>query len=159
QGYNVLRGVLMRRILIVAFLLAVSSLCFGQSTNSTKQPALYKAGQVWKLDDQLGFNDSTVTILKVESRPKVGIVIHVRIDKVPAGDCSSVHLTKSIEHLALTERTLRESARELLKENAELPDAYFEAYRLWEKEKKPEIVKPPLREVIASNPSLMICNL
>jgi hypothetical protein len=119
----------------------------------------YKAGQVWKFDDLLGLGDSTITILKVESRPKVGTVIHVRIDKIPAGDCGSIHLTTNIEHLALTESTLRESTFELLKENVELPDAYFEAYRRWEKEKKPEILKSPLYQVVLPKPSVMICNL
>jgi hypothetical protein len=47
----------------------------------------------------------------------------------------------------------------LLEENVELPDAYFEAYRQWEKVKKPKILKSPLREVIGSAPSPMICNL
>jgi len=148
----------MRWLVTVLFLLVAAAVVVGQNATQ-QQPIAYKAGQVWKFDNHAGFEDSTITILKVESRPKVGTVIHVRIEKIPAGDCGSVHLTRSIEHLALRESTLRESRHELLKENVELPDAYFEAYRQWEKEKKPEIVKSPLREVVAPTPGGMICNL
>jgi hypothetical protein len=149
----------MRRIVNVLFLLFIGSLCFGQSPNPAKQQLIaYKAGQVWKFND-LRFNDPTITILKVESHPKVGNIIHVRIDKLPAGDCGNIHLTSSIEHLAVTESSLRSSAYQLLEENVELPDAYFDAYRRWDKKKKPKILKSPLRDEVISSVGAMICNL
>lgn len=117
----------------------------------------YKAGQVWKMPF-----GPTVTILKVEELPKLGKVVHLRVDKVPDGSCGSVQLTKSIEHLALTEKMVRKSALALVNENTDLPDSYLDAYREWEKQKKHEVLKVPIQEAILSVSTLpgpMICNL
>jgi len=50
----------------------------------------------------------TVTILEVEDVPKVGKVVHVRIDNVPVSSCGSIQLTTTIEHMALAEKVMRQ---------------------------------------------------
>jgi hypothetical protein len=117
----------------------------------------YEAGQVWKATF-----GPTVSILKVEELPKFGKVVHVRVDNVPNGSCGSVQLTKSMEHFALTEKMVRKSALDLVKENADLPDSYLDVYREWGKQKKHEVLKVPIQDAILSVstlPGLMICNL
>jgi hypothetical protein len=42
--------------------------------------------------------------------------------------------------IALTEKMMRKSSANLILENRDLPDAYFEGYRAWQKQKKPEIL-------------------
>ena len=101
----------------------------------------YKAGQVWKTPF-----GPTVTILKVEELPKLGKVVHVRVDKVPDGSCGSVQLTKSIEHLALTEKMLRKSALDLVNENTDLPDSYLDGYREWENRRSMKYSRCPYRK-------------
>jgi hypothetical protein len=128
----------------------------GQPNDSQLTTVEYKTGQVWKT----GFGP-TVTILKVEDLSKIGKVIHVRIDNVPDGTCGPVQLTKSIEHLALTEKMVRRSAIDLVEKNADLPDSYFDAYRKWEQQKKRDVLKVTIQEAILSTeglPAPMICN-
>jgi hypothetical protein len=125
----------------------------GDSNSKTIE---YKPGQVW----ETGFGP-TVTILKVEELPKVGSVVHVRIDNVPVQNCGGFHLTRTIEHMALAEKVMRKGATTLVKDGVDLPDSYFEAYRKWEKQKKREVTKVPIQEAVfrSSEPlGPIICN-
>ena len=116
----------------------------------------YKAGQVW----QYVGGEATITVLKVDDLPKFGRVIHVRADNVPVSACAGLHLTRAIEHVALTEKMMRKSSGSLVRENADLPDSYFESYRLWQKQKKPEVLKnQTMTDVIRRTADLpLICN-
>ena len=116
----------------------------------------YKSGQVWTISQGI-----TVTILAVEDVHRVGKVVHVRIDKIPLQSCGDIHLTRTIEHLALTEKMMRKSDPDLLKDYVDLPESSIDAYRKWEEQKKHEIVKVPIQKAIlpvgtALGP--MICN-
>lgn len=119
-------------------------------------PIEYKAGQVW----QLAGGEEVITVLKVEGLRKVGRVIHVRIDKVPVQACQGLRLTSTIDHVALTEKMMQKSALRLVYDNAELPDAYFHAYREWQKQKKPYVRKDQtVWDVIRTTPLMApICN-
>jgi hypothetical protein len=117
----------------------------------------YKPGQVWKTP----FGGATVvTILKIENLPKLGKIVHVRIDKLPNIGCGGLEFTQSIQHLAFAEKMLRGGLTDLIEENAELPDSYFDEYRQWEKQQKHELVKIPIQQFIlnASSPGPRICN-
>lgn len=96
----------------------------------------YKAGQVWSSVD-----GETITVLKVDDVHRIGRVIHIRVDSVPVPACQGIHLTRSIDHIALTEKMMRKSSAALIEETIELPDAYFDAYRAWHKRKNPIILK------------------
>jgi len=123
-------------------------------------PIPYKRGQVWKYTGRWEVPDSTITILEVESRPKGGTIVHIRVDGLPGQSCGSVHLKNSIEHLAVTEKTLRKSTTDMVKENVDLPDDYFAAYREWQQQKKPRVLKEPLAELVRAQnvPGALICN-
>jgi hypothetical protein len=130
-----------------------------QTPAATKpEPIEYKAGQVWGYKTAPGAEGSSLVILKIEFIGKKGNLIHIRVDDIPGPSCGKTHLTNTIEDLAVTEKMLRKSTTELLKENVELPDSYFEAYREWKKH-RPKVVERPLQEVVL--PSLaggLICN-
>lgn len=126
----------------------------GQPNNSNAVE--YQPGQVWNTDQ-----GANVTILLVETDRKGDKVVHVRIDNVPVQSCGGFHLTTTIEHMALSEKMIRKSVIKLTKNNVGLPDAYFDAYRKWEKQKKHDLTKVPLQEAILSVSNLpgpMICN-
>jgi hypothetical protein len=134
-----------------------ATLTAAQGPAAQPVPVEYKAGQSWRY----ATGDSpTITILKVEDLPKIGRVIHVRVDNIPVPGCAGIHLTNSIDHIALTEKMMRKSANDLLRENTDLPDAYFEGYREWQKQKKPQIVKDiTIADVLRRNADLpLICN-
>jgi hypothetical protein len=97
----------------------------------------YKAGQVW-----LSVGGETITVLKVDDARRFGHVIHIRVDNVPVPACQGIHLTRTIDHIALTETMMRKSSAAPIEETTELPDdEYFDAYRAWQKQKSPIILK------------------
>ena len=143
----------------VAFALLVVAVCPIASQTQTPNPPspAYQTGQVWTLNHNI-----TVTILAVEDVRKVGRVVHIRIENIPWQSCGDVHLTRSIEHLAITEKMLLKSGLVLSKESADLSETSLHAYRGWQAGKKHEIAKTPLREILFPYPFAvvgpMICN-
>jgi hypothetical protein len=128
----------------------------GQSDNSNLKAVEYRSGQVWITDQGI-----TVTILAIEDVQRVGKVVHVRIDKIPFQSCGDIHLTRAIEHLALTEKMMRKSGLVLSKDNVGLPESSIDAYRKWEKHKKHEVIKVPIQKAILTEGNIagpMICN-
>jgi hypothetical protein len=69
--------------------------------DSSPKTVEYKSGQVWTISQGI-----TVKILAVEDVHRVGNVVYVRIDKIPLQSCGDIHLTRTIEHLALTEKMM-----------------------------------------------------
>src|ERR1039458_7874508 len=109
----------------------------------------YKRGQVWTMSQGI-----SVMILAIEDVHRVGKVVHVRVDKIPFQSCGDIHLTRAIEHLAVTEKMMLKSRLVLSKDNVELPESSIEAYRKWEEKKKHEITKVPLQKAILGEGSI-----
>jgi hypothetical protein len=139
-------------------LLACISVAAAQDQGAASSPKIigYRSGQVWTTG--VG---ALVTVLAVENFRKIGRLVHVRIDGIPWQDCGDIHLTRAIEHLAVTEKMMRKSDLSLLKENVALPASYLEPYRTWEAQNKHEVVKVPIPKAIFQTtvPGPMICNL
>jgi len=102
-----------------------------RTDNSDLNSVEYRAGQLWTTGQ-----DMTVTVLAIEDVHRVGKVVHVRIDEIPYQTCGDIHLTRAIEHVALTEKMMRKSELVLSKDNIDLPESSIDAYRKWEEQKK-----------------------
>lgn len=131
--------------LTAALLLSASFGVIAQSQPGGTNPRTtdYKLGQVWTMNEGI-----TATILAIEDVRKVGKVIHVRVDKIPWQSCGTIHLTRTIEHIAVIEKMMLKSDLVLSKENVVLPQSSIDAYRRWQAEKKHKIEKVPLPVVI-----------
>jgi len=142
---------------VVVALTLASSLIAAQAAAPQPAHVEYKAGQSWRYASG---NGPIITVLKVEDLAKIGRVIHVRVDDVPVPGCAGIHLTNSIDHIAVTEKMMGKSVHDLLREDADLPDSYFEGYREWQKQKKPQIVKDKtISDVIKMKVDVpLICN-
>src|ERR1700730_2019737 len=57
------------------------------SPEEVKDPK-FVPGQVWKYKNRSHEDASTLTILKVESLPTTGTIVHIRIDKVRIDNCA-----------------------------------------------------------------------
>ena len=128
-----------------------------QSDSTSAKRIDYKLGQVWTMSQGI-----TVTIVAVDDVRKVGRVVHVRVDNIPWQECGKIHLTRTIEHVAVTEKMLMKSTLVLSKENVDVPQSSIEAYRTWQGEKKHEIAKVALPTLIRAQgqaPAPMICNV
>lgn len=128
-----------------------------QTDSSNPNVVAYRPGQVWAMDQGI-----TVTIVAIEDVHRVGRVVHVRVDKIPWQSCGDVHLTRTIEHLAVTEKMMLKSGLVISKDTVDLPESSIDAYRKWQGQKKHEIAKVPLQKAILEEgyvPGPMICNL
>jgi hypothetical protein len=85
----------------------------------------YSPGQVWSYKTRPGESSSTVTILRVETTPKIGTIIHVRIDGVRFKNCTGGSAPNTIEHAPFAKSALDKSVGHKLSTVTRLPD--FEA--------------------------------
>jgi hypothetical protein len=90
----------------------------------------YSPGQVWSYKARPNEGSSTLTILRVETIPKVGVIVHVRIDGVQFKNCTGGPAPTTIDHAPFTKIALDNSVSRKLRIVLNLPD--FEAgYEYW----------------------------
>jgi len=102
----------------------------------------YKAGQIWRSKAANGYKGVTVLILEAELK---GDLVHIRLNDVPV-PCGKIHVTTSIEHLAVSEKSLRQITTTLAFDNVTIPDSYFKDLRSW-KENHGKTYDHPLAKV------------
>ena len=90
----------------------------------------YAAGQVWTYKTRQGESSSTLTILRVESLPKVGIIVHLRVDGVHFKNCTGGPSPTTIQHSPFTKAAIDKSVTHLLRTTQEVPD-FESGYRDW----------------------------
>ena len=88
-------------------------------------------GQVWEYKTRENEESSTLTILKVESLPKLGTIIHVRVDKIRLRNCTGGPEPNKFEHLPFTRDAIEHSVTKMGKESR-IPD-FREGYEEWRK--------------------------
>lgn len=125
------------RYVIVIFLLLASLLTLPLSVAEDKcaQPEAatdpkFVPGQVWSYKTRPGEENSTVTILRIEKTPKVGIIIHVRIDGIHFANCTGGPAPKEVDHAPFTRAALETSVTTKLRSVSKLPD-YDAGYQEW----------------------------
>lgn len=116
--------------LCLSILLAVTAFGSAQDTMlKDTTESKYEVGQVWSYKTRPGEKASTFVVVKVESHPKLGNVVHIALRdlKIRKPDGNFI---EAAGHLPFAEAAIDVSAVKLLKEKAELPD-YEEGYGLW----------------------------
>ena len=120
--------------LIITLIVVFASLigCSNRSGDaSSAVHSKYKAGQVWSYKTRPNEADSKITILKVESRPPIGNVLHISIQGLSIKNPRSKEgLVATMPFATFSEDAINTSFLSLIKENAELPH-YQEAYEEW----------------------------
>ncbi|MSU34212.1 MAG: hypothetical protein EXS36_03700 [Pedosphaera sp.] len=93
--------------------------------------SMFQVGEVWSYHARPGEETSTVTVLKLESSPYLGNVIHVAVNglrvksaRVPGG------LVTGIGHIALSEEATRQSLVSRLQRVDTLPP-FEQGYAHW----------------------------
>jgi hypothetical protein len=93
--------------------------------------SMFKVGQMWKYQTRPGEEGSTLTVVKVESAPRIGVIVHVAVrglhvknPRAPDGT------TTEANHLPMTESALQKSVTVMVTAHAPLP-SYEEGYREW----------------------------
>jgi hypothetical protein len=90
----------------------------------------YIPGQVWDYRMRDGEESSTITILRVESLPKIGVIVHVRVDGIRLKNCSGGPSPTTIGHAPFTKDALDRSVTKLIEQRHALPD-YEQGYNSW----------------------------
>lgn len=130
----------MRRRTLLAALFFLATGCSGSSgpvpsatpaaTSPSASSSPFRVGQVWGYQTRPGEEKSTLTIVKVETVPELGEVVHISIQglklKSPDGKVGD-----RIAHMPLTPGALQKSNLKLLREDAPLPD-FQDGYRQWQ---------------------------
>jgi hypothetical protein len=121
-------------IIIFFMLLAGAMVCTAKDKTCPKpeptQDPKFHPGQVWQYKTRHGEEISFLTILKVESLPKFGTIIHIRVDKVRLRNCTGGPEPDKFEHMPFTRDAIELSVTKLIKEDSEVPD-YKEGYDEW----------------------------
>jgi hypothetical protein len=127
----------MRLSISILFLLLVGAIVCPakEKTCATPEPAKdpkFHPGQVWAYKTRHGEEASFLTILKVESLPRIGTIIHVRVDKVRLRNCTGGPEPDKFEHMPFTRDAIELSVTKLITETSEIPD-YKDGYDEWRK--------------------------
>ena len=110
---------------ILATLLSQTSHSFSQKKpcpaleTSVADPK-FRPGQVWTYQSRPGETASTLTILRVDSSKKLGVIVHVRVDDLRAHNPRG-ELVPAVEHMPFTRDAMLLSVDHLLKSSQPLP--------------------------------------
>jgi hypothetical protein len=91
----------------------------------------YKVGQKWSYQTRAGEEKSYFIVVKVESHPKLGTIIHIAMRGLRMKNPHSPNgISENVDHMPFSEESINRSALKLLKEKTELPD-FEEGYQMW----------------------------
>jgi hypothetical protein len=91
----------------------------------------FKVGQVWHYKTRKGEEASTLTVLKLDKSPAVGVIVHVAIGGIQYHSCVPAQTPDRLEHMPFTKKALESSVTELATASEQqLPD-FFAAYSQW----------------------------
>ena len=91
----------------------------------------YRVGEVWNYETRPGDEGSTFTVLKVESRPGFGVIVHISVEgfRVPNPHAPN-GLHERIRHMPFTEDAIDSSVTTRAAVGTPLP-ADIDAYANW----------------------------
>jgi hypothetical protein len=89
-----------------------------------------KVGDIWAYKNRPGEDGSTLTILKIESYPKLGKVVHIRVDGFRMINPVTGNEFNDMPHLPLQAKALERSITHRVGETADVPD-FSQGYTTW----------------------------
>jgi len=89
----------------------------------------YHPGQVWQYRTRPDEQNSRLTILKIESLPELGTIIHVRVDNIRLRNCTGGPEPDKFAHMPFTKDAFERSVTKLQKHNSKIPD--LSGYERW----------------------------
>ena len=89
-----------------------------------------KVGDIWAYKNRPGEDGSTLTILKIENYPKLGKVVHIRVDGFRMINPVTGNEFNDMPHLPFQEKALERSITHRIGETAEIPD-FSQSYAAW----------------------------
>ena len=90
----------------------------------------FAPGQVWSYKTRPGEESSTITILRVEKTPKLGTIVHVRIDGIHFSNCTGGRSPSALQHAPISRAALEASVTAKVSSVSTMPD-YAAGYEDW----------------------------
>lgn len=122
--------------LAVSALLLTSSAAFAQRQQKKDCPkptavedSKFHPGQVWKYKTREQEKDSRLTVLRVESRTKLGTIVHIAVSHVRLRNCLGGPEPDTIEHMPFTKEALERSVTSMVRAESEIPS--MQGYDEW----------------------------
>jgi hypothetical protein len=92
--------------------------------------AKFKVGDVWEYTTRQGEEKSTLTILKIDDSPELGLIIHIAVERIKLRNCHGGPSPNSIPHMPFALKALSESVTNKIASKQSLPD-YRDGYEEW----------------------------
>ncbi|KAA0984403.1 hypothetical protein FQ187_09800 [Pseudomonas sp. ANT_J28] len=89
-----------------------------------------KVGDIWAYKNRPGEDGSTLTILKIENYPKLGKVVHIRVDGFRMINPVTGKEFNDMPHLPFQAKALERSLANRVGETSEIPD-FSQGYTAW----------------------------
>src|SRR3989442_16012576 len=100
---------LLKKIMFVTAIIIILLPQSGSSQNNSAE-SRYKVGQVWSYKTRPSEEQSTITIVKIETDPKLGKLVHISVTglKIKNSD-SELEYTTDIGHMPFAEKAIDKS--------------------------------------------------
>ena len=100
------------------------------TTLSAATDEKFKVGDEWEYRTRKSEEKSTLTILKVESSPELGVIVHVAVNKIRLANCQGGPSPDSVPHMPFARRALDDSVTKKIASDRPLPN-YEDGYNEW----------------------------
>jgi len=111
----------------------------------------FKVGDEWEYRTRKSEEKSTLIILKVESSPELGVIVHVGVNKIRLANCHGGPEPDSVPHMPFARRALDDSVTKKIASDRPLPD-YEDGYNEWKEaylKKQAGIYVVPVSKAVA----------
>lgn len=121
----------MPRLLVIAALLAAACSPTREDMPRDHAGSTFQPGQVWRYRARPGEEGSTLTVLRVETHPKLGTIVHVAVSGVRVRNpLAPDGYAGEIRHMPFAEEAVLRSVTDRVRDGAPT-DAGEEGYRQW----------------------------
>jgi hypothetical protein len=90
----------------------------------------FKPGDVWQYTTREGEEQSTLTVLKVDDSPELGVIVHIGVERIKLANCHGGPSPDSIPHMPFARKALDDSVTKKVASNRPLPN-FREGYQEW----------------------------
>ena len=90
----------------------------------------FKVGDEWEYRTRKNEEQSTLIIIKVESSPELGVIVHVAVNRIRLANCHGGPSPDSVPHMPFARRALDDSVTKKIASDQPLPD-YEAGYSEW----------------------------
>jgi hypothetical protein len=90
----------------------------------------FHVGDIWEYKTRTGEENSRLTVVKVDSSPELGTIVHIAVNNLTWKDCQNKPFPQSVPHMPFARKVLEASLSKKAGVEQSLPD-YRNGYEEW----------------------------